>query len=406
MNFTDTHKKQYKIAIVAPVPFYYHVPLYRNFSTNPALDLTVIYCSDETLKGLDVKKMYQTKGNMVDQHDLLKGYSFKFLKNYSFNPSFVNWPFGLMNFGIWSEIQKGNYDMVILQAWTNVTWFIAFVACLVFRTKIAFMTDSNVLAESSKSPVKKFLKKILLEKLLFSKTTGFLTSGTANELFYQYYGVPKDKLVRIPFSWGYKEILVKAESLRGQRDALRTSSHITEDDLVMLYVGRFSQEKSPLTILEAFSKIDPRGKKLFLVGDGPQRQELERAIQKLNLRNVSLVGFKPREEVFQFYTMADVLLLPSLAETWGIVINEAMCFNLPIISSDKVGANLNLVQDGRNGFIFKSGDADDLAAKINQLAHLPQKERELFDIQSKKIITEWIGLDLQAQLNKILNLLK
>src|SRR5688572_6782168 len=140
----EDKKSKYKILIVAPVPFYYHVPLYRRLNDSKAVDLKVIYCSDETLKGMDVKKMYHSKGSMINKENLLLGYNYKCLKIYSLDPSVMNWPFGLMNFGIWREIKKSNCDAVILQSWTNLTWWLAFFSCLVLRKKIFFMADSNV----------------------------------------------------------------------------------------------------------------------------------------------------------------------------------------------------------------------------------------------------------------------
>ena len=109
MSYQSNQKnKKYKLAIIAPVPFYYHVPLYRKLAECAEIDLTVYYCSNETLLGTDVKKTYTTKGCFVDKEGLLKGYRHKFMKNYSLNGSYFSWPFGLINFGIWREIKKGN----------------------------------------------------------------------------------------------------------------------------------------------------------------------------------------------------------------------------------------------------------------------------------------------------------
>jgi len=62
LKINNLDKKQYKIAIVAPVPFYYHISLYRQLANSTEIDLTVFYCSNETLSGREVEKMYQTKG--------------------------------------------------------------------------------------------------------------------------------------------------------------------------------------------------------------------------------------------------------------------------------------------------------------------------------------------------------
>jgi len=383
-------KNKYKIAIIAPTPFYYHVPLYRELAKTPEIELMVYYCSDETLRGAEVEKVYCTKGKMVPEKDLLVGYDYRFLRNYSPQPSYMNWPFGLINLDIWKEIINEKYDMVVLQSWTNITWWLAFLACLKSKTPVFFMTDSNFFSEPLRNKWRKNLKKILLGRFLFKKANGFLTSGTANERFYKFYGVPPEKMVRLPFSWGYEELLIKAQELKPKREHLRKSLGIKKEDFVLLYVGRFAKEKRCSLLLNAYKRVSFKNKKLFFVGDGPLRVQIEKEIKEKGIKEVYLVGFQPRNEVFQFYTIADTLCLPSDDETWGIVVNEAMCFSLPIIASNRVGSAVDLVKNGYNGFIFPTGDCGKLSECINKLIRLPMKERLLFGRRSKKIITQWI----------------
>jgi glycosyltransferase involved in cell wall biosynthesis len=309
--------KKYKIAIISPVPFYYHIPFYSSLADNESIDLTVIYCSKETLSGEDVKKRYQTDDRSFHADSLLSGYNSIFLKNFSPQPSFMNWPFGLMNFGVWRTIKKGNYDAVILQSWTNIVWWLAFLACLRFKTPLFFMTDSNILAEKAISRWKRVLKDNILGKFVFEKSAGFLTSGVANEMFYSYYGVPDKKMARVPFSWGYEKLLEVGAFLRPKRRVLREAFGLTENDFIVLYVGRLSQEKMPLSILEAYATINKPNKKLFMVGDGPMRKDFEQRIKEGNIQGVTMFGFQPHHKIPDFYTAADVLVLASRAETWG-----------------------------------------------------------------------------------------
>jgi glycosyltransferase involved in cell wall biosynthesis/peptidoglycan/xylan/chitin deacetylase (PgdA/CDA1 family) len=402
-NYAKINSK-YKIAIIAPVPFYYHIPFYKKLSESPEIDLTVYYCSDETVRGEDIKKMYSSKGNIVDKSDLMEGYKYKFLRNYSFSPSFMNWPFGLVNFGIFSELKKEKFDAVVLQSWTNFTWWLAFLTSLIFRIPILFMTDSNILSEPHKSFWKLRIKKILLGSFLFKNSAGFLTSGKANEDFYKYYGVPNDKMNRIPFSWGYEDILSKAEKLESQRDNIRKKFGINKNDFVILYIGRLSKEKMPLIILDAFKRINCENKKLFIVGDGPMRAEFERYSEKLGINNITMMGFQPHEKIFDFFVSADLLVLPSLHETWGIVVNEAMCFGLPVVVSDRVGAAVDLVRDGYNGYVFPVGNVEKFSEAIERIINLPKQERKILSRRSCEIINKWV--ENFSSVNKIINIFK
>jgi glycosyltransferase involved in cell wall biosynthesis len=406
--YPSGHKQnKYKIAIIAPVPFYYHVPLYRRLNNSSEIDLMVYYCSDETLRGADVEKMYCTKSRLADPENLLNGYNYKFLKNYSPRPSFMYWPFGLINFGIWKEIKKENYNAVVLQSWTNLTWWLAFFACLRFNAPIFLTTDSNLSNEYLNSKIKTTFKKIILGKLFFKKTTAFLVGGKANEDYYKYYGAPDKKMVRFPHWWGYEQFFEKAKKIKPEKENLRESFGITKNDFVLLFVGRLVQEKNILALLDAYKRVDYKNKRLFIVGDGPLRSQIEKRIKDLKIHGVSLKGFQQRESLIKFYVISDVLVLPSEKEPWGMVVNEAMCFGLPIIASDRVGAAVDIVRDGYNGFIFPSNNVEKLAHCIKKLINLTPTQRQTFSEESFKIINKWVNaIDPEQQMLKILKLLK
>ena len=94
-----------------------------------------------------------------------------------------------------------------------------------------------------------------------------------------------------------------------------------------------------------------------------------------NIPNVVFAGFKNQTELPEFYTVSDLFVLPSgFGETWGLVVNEAMCFRLPVIVSDAVGCSSDLIRD--NGFIFPLGDVEKLSECINKV-YLENKDNRL-----------------------------
>lgn len=407
MIYKNNLGKKYKLAIISPVPFYYHAPLYRKLAESQGIDLTVYYCSDEAIRGINVEKMYCTKNKFTNSEDLLRGYNYKFLKNYSFSPSFMNWPFGLVNFGLWREIKRNKFDAVVIQAWNNFTWWLTFFACLRFSTPIVFMTDASNLSNLSRPTWKKRLKKIILKNLLFKKAAGFLTSSSVNEYFYKEYGAPEKKMVELHYSYGYENFLIKAEQLKSQRENIRKSFGTKKNDFVLLFVGRLVEEKNIQTLLEAYRRVDYRNKKLFIVGDGMLRNQIEQRIKNLNIKDVHFLGFQSRDSIFKFYNMADALVLSSVDEPWGMVVNEAMCFSLPIIASDKVGAAVDIVKNGYNGFIFPAEDEKKLFECIEKLINLTPVQRRIFGKKSFEIINKWVSsIDPEQQILKIFKLLK
>lgn len=125
---------------------------------------------------------------------------------------------------------------------------------------------------------------------------------------------------------------------------------------------------------------------LLFIGSGELEFKLKEYAEKMGFKKdhsvnsdkfvnsgygIHFVGFKNQTELPQYYAMADVFVLPSgIGETWGLVVNEAMCFSLPIIVSDTVGCGSNLVKNGENGYIFKVGNINELTKYLMDLIGL------------------------------------
>ena len=121
-----------------------------------------------------------------------------------------------------------------------------------------------------------------------------------------------------------------------------------------------------MDLVKAFHGVNNLKYCLIFVGDGEDRDRMEDYILKNNIANIFIAGFKNQSELGEYYTIADLFVLPSgLGETWGLVLNEAMNYNLPILVSDTVGSSDDLIQ--KNGFAFKEGDIKDLSEKIKYM---------------------------------------
>ena len=393
-----TDKRIFKVAIVAPTCFYYQAPLFRDLASNPRIDLTVYFCSDEALKDKDLMTMYKIEGTWGVGDDLLKGYKSVLLRNYSPSPSYIKWPFGLINLGILGAIRRDRPDIVVLMSWMNPTWWLAILTSLRYRIPMFYMTDSNIYRERSNPSLKGWIKRQLLGKGLFRLTTRFLCAGTANKRFYAYHGVGQHKLIPFAFSWGYGTLLQTAGTLKDQRDRIRAEHNIPEDSFVILYCGRLSREKGLPVLLGAYQQISSPETTLVLVGDGNLKQSLlEHPVARSN-ESVRFLGFQTRTEIARSYAMADVLVLPSLRETWGIVVNEALCFGLPVIVSEAAGCVDDLVHDNYNGFTFREGDEQALAKSLRTVISLSDESRAAMGARSVSIITEWSSRDLPKSL--------
>jgi len=143
-----------------------------------------------------------------------------------------------------------------------------------------------------------------------------------------------------------------------------------------LFVGRLSPEKGVHTLLAAWQRLHSRIP-LLIIGDGPQRAELEAEAQHLGLSGVQFRGFLPRAETLSVIKAARFLLVPSgWYETFGLTIVEAFACATPVICS-RLGVMPEIVEEGRTGLHFTPGDPDDLAAKAEWAWSRPERMRAM-----------------------------
>ena len=162
---------------------------------------------------------------------------------------------------------------------------------------------------------------------------------------------------------------------------------------MVLFCGRLSRDKNLLHLIEAYHQLDVERKSLIFVGDGDLRQTLEERVDQLGVDSVYFFGFQNRRQIPKYYAISDLLVLPSVRETWGIVINEAMCFGLPVIVSNQVGAGMDLVSNGRNGYRVPT-DGNALFLSIKKIADLSKEEMLMMGAGSVAIIDRWSNRNL------------
>ena len=372
-----------KVAFLISHPIQYLAPLFRKLSSANGIELTVLYC-----ESYGIEERHHSEVGTIPAWDipLLEGYKYKFLKNYSPSPSVFTVFFGLMNLGIVNELRKGEYDVVIVYGWNYFTNILAVVAAKLFGKKVMLRGDNPLSHELLKPDWKRWIKKGVLQYGIFKFVDVFLYVGEANKNFYKYYNVPDWKLIFAPHCVENERFHGEYLRLKHKRNELRKGLGLNEDGVVVIFVAILIDKKRPFDLLRAFEKVESDKKTLIFVGDGYLRKELEDYVVEKKLKNVYFVGIKNQTELPYYYTMADIFVLPSgLGETWGLVVNEAMNFELPIIVSDLVGCREDLVKHGENGFVFKTDDLDELAGYMKMLME-SEGTRRTFGKKSLEIV--------------------
>lgn len=231
----------------------------------------------------------------------------------------------------------------------------AILAARLARVQIVTRSDSNISAVTADGRFKRIARRLVL-RVVFPATTRIWTIGTNNTRYWQeYVGLHNTRL--IPYS-----VPVLPSSL-GRPPAQRTSDprHIR-----FLYVGRLIRTKDIDVLIEAFLQLNTAAQSewsLDIVGDGPLLQELQ-ALTHQDAR-IRFSGACAYDQLDRYYLNADVLVLPSRREAWGLVVNEALAFGLRVIVSEQVGAN-QLITRKSVGATFRVGDSMQLADAMRE----------------------------------------
>lgn len=378
---------QTKIAVLQSHPIQYFSPLWAKLSRNKRIAVKVYYCSDSSIKGLLDKQFGQ---NVKWDIPLLDGYEYQFLKNYSPRPSVTTKFWGLMNWGIFNRLKKDRPDIIIIHGWAYFTNFIAFFSAKYLGIKVWLRSESPLNQELKKARWKRVLKRIFLQHIFFHWVSRFLYIGEQNRRFYRFYNVTDEKMIFSPYCVDNERFKNEYKKLKVQKEWLKENYNIPENHRIVLFSGKFIRKKRPLDLLQAFKMLKTKNVTLIMVGEGELRTKMENFIEKHSLQNILLTGFVNQSEISNFYAMADVFVLPSaMGETWGLVVNEAMNFHLPLIVSDDVGSATDLVEEGKNGYTYPVGNIDNLSEKLTNILEMSIKQRSEMGEKSARIVKKY-----------------
>jgi glycosyltransferase involved in cell wall biosynthesis len=378
--------KRYKLAFLASHPVQYMAPLFRFISEQPDIDLTVIYCSDHGVNA----SVDRDFGSRIDWGvDVLSGYKSVTLKNRSPFDSVFTVPFGLINPGVTGLLRRERFDALIVHGWHYLTHWLAFLASVSSGTPLFIRSEMPLNQESRKPAWKRAIKRAIFYRL-FGMASGLLAIGEQNRRFYSFYGADPGRIFDMPYAVDNEFFLRERSRLDGHRtDELRSGMGIGSDDCVILFSGKLIDKKRPMDLLKAYSSVRGENKALIFMGDGALRRDLEEFAYEKRLDKVFFTGFKQQTELAGIFALSDIFVLPSgMGETWGLVVNEALCFGLPVVISDLPGSGYDLVRDNWNGLVYETGDIRALERALGGLIADPEK-RKTFGENSLSRITDW-----------------
>lgn len=258
------------------------------------------------------------------------------------------------------SIVKEDYDEIIFGGYSDVAMLPAMAYLKMKKRPYSIEIDGGLVSQEKK--IKRNIKRRLL-----SSASKWYSSGAYSDLYLVHYGADPERIFHYPFSSiREKDIdsLLDCEQYIERKKVLRSKLGIKEEKMI-LAVGQFVPRKGFDLLLRAALSIDPHIG-IYIVG-GKTPENWLSFIHGHSLYNIHTIGFLSKETLWDYYRAADLFVLPTRSDVWGLVINEAIANGLPVITTEKCVAGQELVKDGINGHLVPVDDVNALADAINDI---------------------------------------
>mgnify|MGYP002780275926 FL=1 len=370
-----------KLAIITSHPIQYYAPWFRHLAETKNLDIKVFYLWDfGVTKKVDVDFQQAIEWDIP----LLVGYDYEFVPNVSPNPGVHNF-WGLQNPSLVSRVKAYNPDAVLLMNYNYASIYRFLATWNSHQIPLLSRLDSHHLLTSS--GIKAWARQQFITQI-YRRFAACLYVGKANYDYFRYHGVPEKSLFFSPHAVENERFLASTENATCQAKAWKQELGIPDDHAVILFAGKFETKKRPLDLLNAFLQANIKDVSLLFVGAGSLVQDLKQVA--FGNSNIYFAPFQNQSWMPRTYAIADLLVLPSYGkgETWGLVVNEAMCLACPVIVSSHVGCAQDLVHPHRNGLIFSAGNVSALADSVKEA--LSDRQRlKAWGKESSQIISNY-----------------
>lgn len=367
-----------KLAVVTSHPIQYQAPIWRELHHAQALELEVFFAS---LQGGETY-FDPGFGRMVKWDvPLLDGYPWRQARNLPLD--FVNWRFKYCVPGMESLLRTGGFTHLLLVGKEYAYYHQALHAAKRLGLKVLYRAESH--PAKSNALVLRLAK--WTRRSWYRSIDAFLCVGRYQYAEYAAYGVAASRMFFAPYCVDQEHFAAQRRRLTPERDAIRKGYGFAPDTVVIGYTGKLYDRKNPLELLRAFESLPDDGRQygLLMAGDGPQRSECERLASGVKRGPVVFTGFLNQTELGRAYVAMDIFVMPSLWETWGLAVNEAMAFGLPVIATSAVNAAQDLIVDGETGYRYAAGDTGGLAQSIARISALPDRGRAMGAAGSQRV---------------------
>lgn len=278
--------------------------------------------------------------------------------------------------GFWGKVRSGfkalrmirqiNPDLIYIAGYVHIQTIVAIIYASFFRVKFVVHADVfNIGMPNGNFGLLKWVVRESLRWLIFIKAQAVLVCGKLGVETAQKAGCFEHKIYNFPYVINLERIITDKPKVLPNE----CKQDLHKSKKIIFFSGRMIPRKGLITLLEAMTLVNQKEDYvLWIEGDGPDfTTYLEHARNLLRSDQYRFLGFCQYDLHSWLMRSADIVVVPSLEDSWGIVVDEAMQLGKVVISSDMTGSGYALINHGVNGYIFPAGDAYELARIIGLL---------------------------------------
>ena len=337
-----------RLVILTEIISPYRIPLFNALAQNAEVDLHVIFLAETDP---DLRQWQIHKEGIEFSYQILRSWRRRFGR---YN--------ALLNRGVGRALAEAAPDVILCGGYNYVASWQALFWARAYNVPFFLWSESNVQDLRRGHVVVELLKTKFLRRC-----SGFVVPGQSALEYLRIQKVEERTVFVAPNA-------VDNDFFAARRDAVRWRRELDLPERYFLFVGRVVREKGVFELLSAYAKLEESMRQqvgLVLVGDGACRPQLELQAASISPGVVRFAGFAQQGQLATHYALAEMLILPTYTDTWGLVVNEAMACGLPVIVSKVAGCAADLVKENWNGLLVEPRDVSSLTSAMRSLADRP-----------------------------------
>jgi len=335
--------------IIAP----YRVPVFNALARQPGIDLHVIFLAETDPTQ---REWLVPKGEIQFSYEVLRSWR---RRVYGRNV--------LLNWSINEALRKASPDVIVCGGYNYIASWEALRWARRHQTPFLLWVESTVQDSRNGSS---FIESLKIR--FIGRCNAFVVPGRASFEYLRDYDIAEERIFTARNAVDNAFFSQATEATRAAASAHRKMFDLPER--YFLFAGRLETQKGVFDLIEAYAALAGGVRSevgLVFAGDGSARAQLARRAAAIGSGSIRIAGFLQRQQLAIFYALAEVFVLPTHTDPWGLVVNEAMACGLPVICSRAAGSAADLVNDG-NGRLIDKGDVSQLLSAMNELARDPQ----------------------------------